>query len=138
MSIREVADRFGLPISTLHYWERRNLIRPHRRSGRRYYSRNQVYRIALIQLWRDTGQLSLDEIATVLAGRTATHDWRDTVAARVEAIGAQITRLTTARTYLSHLLECPQDNALEQCPQFRATVAEKADVDGRRAPSGRA
>ncbi|GAB2686885.1 MerR family transcriptional regulator [Nocardia thraciensis] len=121
-SIREVATQFDLPISTLHYWERRGLITPHRRAGWRYYDRDQLYRIALIRLWRDTGQLSLDEIATILGGRTATHDWRDTVATRIDAVNDQIDRLTTARTYLTHLLECPQDNAPERCPEFRSTV----------------
>ena len=111
--IRTMADRFGLPISTLHYWERRGLVTPDRRYGRRYYDTDQLHRIALIQLWRDTGQLSLDEIATVLAGRTATHDWRDTVTARMNAIDAQVVQLTTARTYLSHLLGCPREHALE-------------------------
>ncbi|MEU6034291.1 MerR family DNA-binding transcriptional regulator [Actinomadura sp. NPDC047616] len=33
--IRDVADRFALPISTLHYWERRGLLAPRRRAGRR-------------------------------------------------------------------------------------------------------
>lgn len=121
-SIRDVSTRFDLPISTLHYWERRGLITPHRRSAWRYYDRDQLYRIALIRLLRDTGQLSLDEIATVLAGRTGTHDWRDAVAARIEAVEAQLRTLTTARTYLNHLLECRQKNALEQCPEFRSTV----------------
>ncbi|WP_459961517.1 MerR family transcriptional regulator [Nocardia sp. IFM 10818] len=121
-SIRDVTIRFDLPVSTLHYWERRGLITPHRRSGWRYYDRDQLYRIALIRLWRDTGQLSLDEIATVLAGRTATHDWRDTVAARIEAVDSQLRKLKTTRAYLTHLLECQRDNALEQCPEFRSTV----------------
>ncbi|MFI9456583.1 MerR family transcriptional regulator [Amycolatopsis sp. NPDC052450] len=120
-SIREVADRFDLPVSTLHYWERRGLIKPHRRSGWRYYDTDQLYRIALIRLWRDTGQLSLDEIATVLAGRTATYDWRDTVSARIEALESQLEKLATARTYLRHLLRCPE-NTLERCPEFRSTV----------------
>lgn len=34
--IRDVADHFGLPLSTLHYWERRELVAPTRRAGQRW------------------------------------------------------------------------------------------------------
>ncbi|OPC77309.1 MerR family transcriptional regulator [Embleya scabrispora] len=122
VAVGDVADRFDLPISTLHYWERRGLITPHRRAGRRYYDAEHLYRIALIRLWRDTGLMSLDEIAAVLAGRTATHNWRDTVTSRITAIEAQLNQLDTARGYLSYMLECTRDNPAADCLQFRAEV----------------
>ncbi|MFE3203216.1 helix-turn-helix domain-containing protein [Embleya sp. NPDC055664] len=122
VAVGDVADRFDLPISTLHYWERRGLITPHRRAGRRYYDAEHLYRIALIRLWRDTGLMSLDEIAAVLAGRTATHNWRDTVASRITAIEAQIDQLDTARGYLGYMLECTRDNPAADCLQFRTEV----------------
>ncbi|MVO85415.1 MerR family transcriptional regulator [Streptomyces sp. p1417] len=143
--IREVADRFGLPLSTLHYWERRGLVEPHRRSGRRYFDSEQVYRVALIQLWRETGLMSVGEIRTLLQGdagpvpgpspspRAGTDtnpdpgtspgtDWRQTVLGRVAALDAHIARLGAARTYLTHLLSCDHGPDLERCPDFRATV----------------
>jgi len=43
--------------------------------------------------------MSLDEIATVMAGHTG--QWRDTVLGRVGTIEAQMAKLDTARTYLS-------------------------------------
>ncbi|GCD92835.1 helix-turn-helix domain-containing protein [Embleya hyalina] len=122
VAVGDVADRFDLPISTLHYWERRGLITPHRRAGRRYYDAEHLYRIALIRLWRDTGLMSLDEIAAVLAGRTATHNWRDTVTSRIAAIEAQMNQLDTARGYLGYMLECTRDNPAADCLQFRAEV----------------
>ncbi|MFE5325191.1 MerR family transcriptional regulator [Embleya sp. NPDC056575] len=122
VAVGDVADRFDLPISTLHYWERRGLITPHRRAGRRYYDAEHLYRIALIRLWRDTGLMSLDEIAAVLAGRTATHDWRDTVTSRITAIEAQMDQLDTARGYLAYMLECTRDNPAADCLQFRTEV----------------
>ncbi|MFE0173685.1 MerR family transcriptional regulator [Streptomyces sp. NPDC059002] len=121
-SIRQVADHFELPVSTLHYWERRGLITPRRRSGRRHYTADQIYRIALIQLWRTTGRMTLDEITEILAERTDTPDWRDTVTARIAAIESQITQLTTARGYLRDLLTCPHDAAPEHCEGFRARI----------------
>lgn len=122
VSVGEVADRFDLAISTLHYWERRGLLTPRRRSGRRYYDPEQLYRIALIRLWRDTGRMSLDEIAAVLTGRTAGRDWHDTVETRLAAVEAQIADLGAARHYLSHLLRCPCDNPFTECATFRREV----------------
>ncbi|WP_030671376.1 MerR family transcriptional regulator [Streptomyces sp. NRRL B-1347] len=126
-SIRQVADHFDLPVSTLHYWERRGLITPHRRSGQRYYSADQFYRVALIRLWRTTGQLSLNEIAAALAEHADTPGWRDTVASRIAAIEAEMARLDTARAYLRGLLACPREDALEHCEGFRARVALPAE-----------
>ncbi|MFD9894061.1 MerR family transcriptional regulator [Amycolatopsis sp. NPDC059027] len=122
VSISEVARHFGLPASTLHYWERRGLITSHRRSGWRYYDRDQLYRVAQIRLWRDVGRLSLDDIAAVQASAAADRDWRETVAARIEVLEDQMDRLISARTYLRHLLLCGQEDASHECPHFRASV----------------
>ncbi|MBL1098506.1 MerR family DNA-binding protein [Streptomyces coffeae] len=95
--------------------------------------RDQLYRIALIQLWRETGQMSIEEIATVLAADGP--EWRDTVAARIAAVEEQQARLDGARDYLSHLLTCRRGGTdLERCPEFRGQV----DIPGRRAPVARA
>nr|WP_042197530.1 MerR family transcriptional regulator [Kibdelosporangium sp. MJ126-NF4]CEL23028.1 Transcriptional regulator, MerR family [Kibdelosporangium sp. MJ126-NF4]CTQ90167.1 Transcriptional regulator, MerR family [Kibdelosporangium sp. MJ126-NF4] len=118
--IRDVADHFAIPISTLHYWERRGLLHPHRRSGRRCYDTDQLYRIALIQLWRETGLMSIDEISGVLTGQSIKDNWKDTVRARVDTIRSHIAKLDTAVTYLTHLLACPHSTRLEDCPDFRA------------------
>ncbi|MEI5098122.1 MerR family transcriptional regulator [Streptomyces sp. PmtG] len=145
--IREVADRFLLPLSTLHYWERRGLVEPHRRSGRRYFDSEQVYRVALIKLWRETGLMSVEEIRTLLdrdgtatdtdtgtdadtstststsTGSGSGSDWKATVLGRVAALDAHIAQLDSARAYLRHLLTCAHGNDLERCPDFRATVS---------------
>lgn len=121
--IGDVAAYFDLPISTLHYWERRGLITTQRRSGRRCYDLEQRHRIALIRLWRDTGLLSLDDIATVFAGCATTHHWRETVTGRISAIEDRISQLGIARDYLTHILDCPSDNPATDCPELRAQVA---------------
>lgn len=83
------------PDSTLHYWERRGLIAPHRRSGRRCYDTDQLYRIALIRVWQDAAQMSLDEIAA---------------------------ELDTARKYLKYMLRCTRDNPYLECQKFRTEI----------------
>lgn len=130
--IRVAADHFAVPISTLHYWERRGLLTPHRGpGGHRCYDTDQLYRIALIQLWRDTGTMSIDEISAVLTGQSTEDDWRVTVGTRVEAIQAQLAKLGTAMAYLNHLLTCPHGPDLERCPDFRARtpIPECSSVD---------
>ncbi|MFC4083773.1 MerR family transcriptional regulator [Amycolatopsis samaneae] len=120
--ISTVTRHFDLPASTLHYWERRGLLSSHRRSGWRYYDRDQLYRVAQIRLWRDLGLLSLDDIAVVQAGPAEGRDWRETVAARIDVLEEQMDRLIAARTYLRHLLLCRQEGPLHECPYFRAGV----------------
>ncbi|MER8157697.1 MerR family transcriptional regulator [Streptomyces sp. NPDC094472] len=65
--IRDVADHFGLPLSTLHSWERRELVAPTRRAGQRWYDTEQLYRVALIKLWRTTGLIGVEHIAEMSA-----------------------------------------------------------------------
>ncbi|MFC4949989.1 MerR family transcriptional regulator [Pseudonocardia sp. GCM10023141] len=127
--IRAVAEHVGLPLSTLHYRERRGLLTPERRGDGRWYDTDQLYRVALIKTWRDTGQLGVEEIAGVLAATGPA--WRETVHARIAAIEEQRARLAAARGYLEHLLTCQHTAALEECPNFLATVG----IPG--APAGR-
>ncbi|MEG8180428.1 MerR family transcriptional regulator [Nocardia terpenica] len=121
-SIRQVADHFAVPLSTLHYWERRGLLTPTRRGGHRYYDRDQLYRIALIRLWRSTAHLSIDEIATILGNPTTLHNWRNIVTTRITTLETTLTELTTARDYLRLLLTCPHNHTLDHCESFRAQV----------------
>lgn len=95
ISIGEAAAKFGLTVSALRYWDECDLAGPaERRGGRRWYGPAELHRIALIRIMQETGLMSLDEIRHVLA---AAPDWRGTVAGRIEAIAAQIERLTTGR-----------------------------------------
>jgi DNA-binding transcriptional MerR regulator len=120
--IREVADRLQLPLSTLHYWERRGLISSRRRGGQRCYDPGQRRRIGLIQLWQSTGLMSLDEIADMLRGRTERSDWREVAAGRIRAIDSQLDQLRSARSYLEHMLTCPRDDPAADCPELRRQI----------------
>ncbi|MDT0347518.1 MerR family transcriptional regulator [Streptomyces litchfieldiae] len=125
LPIGSVARHFGLPVSTLHYWERVGLLRPARRvAGRRFYGPEEMRRIALVTLWQRTGMMSLEEIGAVLEGRRGRAGWQETVGTRIEEIDAQLRRLTAARAYLSHMLECPRDNPARDCPKLHAEIDE--------------
>ncbi|MFG1798332.1 MerR family transcriptional regulator [Nocardia sp. NPDC049149] len=126
MSIGEVAELLGVATSTLRWWEKEGLISPgDRRGGRRYYDQAEVRRLAIIQYLQETGLMSLDDIAAVLAGRAANRDWHDLVRARIDSFEAQIERLTAAREYLEHSLHCHRDLPATECP-YLAT-----DIDAR-------
>jgi MerR family transcriptional regulator, copper efflux regulator len=121
--VGEVARMFGLAVSTLHYWEQRGLIRPRRdHVGRRRYGGDELYRIALIRTCQDTGLMSLEEVATMLAGGADIDTWRELVSGRITAIDARIEQLTRARDHLSHMLRCPRDNPATDCPELRAQI----------------
>ncbi|MET9966658.1 MerR family transcriptional regulator [Streptomyces sp. NPDC006356] len=126
LPIGAVARRFGLAVSTLHYWERRGVVHPTvRSSGRRFYGTDEIYRIALVTTWQETGLMSLDEIAAVLDGRTSTSDWKEIVGSRIREIDAQLERLASARSYLRHMLDCPRDNPARDCPELRTEVTRR-------------
>ncbi|WP_338759652.1 MerR family transcriptional regulator [Nocardia vulneris] len=118
VGIGTAARRFGLAESALRYWEKRGLLRPaQRRSRWRLYGDDELHRIGLIQMWRETGLMNLDEIGTVLAARN--HEWRHAVQERLDEIAQQQERLAAARAMLEHLLTCPDPNPAQACPYLR-------------------
>lgn len=127
-SIGEVAELLGVATSTLRWWEKEGLISPEdRRGGRRYYSQDEIRRLAIIQYLQETGLMSLSDIAAVLAGRGSNGDWHDVIRTRIDAFEAQIERLIAAKDFLEHALRCHRDNPATECPY----LAE--DIDARSA-----
>lgn len=113
LTIGEVARLLGVAVSTLRYWEERGLIVPvTRRAGKRCYGPAEVHRLALIQLWQDTGLLSLDEIGAVFEGEDR---WREVLDARLAAIAEQQAKLAAATAHLEHLLTCPRSDPAANC-----------------------
>jgi DNA-binding transcriptional MerR regulator len=116
-SIGEVAHRFGVAVSTLRWWEKRGLLVPaSRQSGQRRYGQAELRRVALIQMCQSTAMMSLEEIGALLAGSTCDGDWRAAVRHRIAVCDDQLARVTAARAYLSHMLECPSDHPTDNCP----------------------
>lgn len=125
IGIGAAARRFGLAESALRYWEKRGLLHPaQRRSSWRLYGSEQLHRIGLIKMWRESGLMSLDEIDAILTA--GNHDWRDAVRDRLGEIERQQDRLAKAKEHLEHLLTCPDENPAEDCPYLRKMTAEQA------------
>jgi MerR family transcriptional regulator, copper efflux regulator len=121
--IEEVARRFQLRTSALRYYERRGLLLPAaRHGGKRWYGPAELRRLAVIAFWQRSGLMSLDEIATVLAGPQASRSWKQIVLDRATALDAQIEQMATARDYLRHLTTCPREHSLDGCPHFERAI----------------
>jgi DNA-binding transcriptional MerR regulator len=121
-SVGDVAARFGVAVSTLHWWEKSGLLAPQRRSGRRVYHEVDLRRIALIQLLQGTAGMNLPDIAAVLDGGHGDRHWREIVQDRVAVCEQQFARLEAVRAYLTHLWTCPSEHLTEECPYLAARI----------------
>ena len=125
MDIVEVAQRSGLPASTLRYYEERGLIRSTGRAGlRRVFPPHVLDRLAMIELGRAAG-FSLDEIGSMFAPDGRPRIDRARLAAKAQELDRTIRRLNAMRDGLRHAAACPARNHLE-CPTFRRLMEAAA------------
>ena len=118
MKIGELARRFGIPASTLRYYERRGLLAPPVRvAGRRSYDDAAVRRVAFIRCAKESG-LTLREIKTMIeagkAGVAPRRLWRRAAEEKVTIIDRKIAALQTTRGVLRSKLAC-RCRTLAQC-----------------------
>ncbi|MGC0209201.1 helix-turn-helix domain-containing protein [Streptomyces levis] len=132
LDIAEVAQRAGLPASTLRFYEEKGLIASTGRRGlRRQYDPGVLERLALIALGRTAG-FSLDEIARMFAPDGRPRIDRRMLTDKADELDRRIRELGTLRDSLRHAAACPAPSHLE-CPTFRRLLAE-ATAPGRRVP----
>lgn len=111
LTVGEVARRSGLPISTLHFYERKGLIASQRNAANhRVYRREVLRRVAVIKVAQSVG-LPLSEIAAALADlpRDATPDTEDwaRIAARWHGdLTRRIEGLTALRDKMAMCIGC--------------------------------
>jgi MerR family redox-sensitive transcriptional activator SoxR len=111
LSVGEVAERSGVAVSALHFYEARGLIRSWRNSGnQRRYARDVLRRIAIIRVAQRTG-ISLDSIRAAFEslpdGRTPTdEDWRKLSRRWRADLDERIDRLTRLRDQLDGCIGC--------------------------------
>ena len=120
LSVGEVAYRSGVPVSTLHFYEAKGLIRSWRSDGnQRRYGRDVLRRVAIIKVAQRTG-LSLSAIREALT--TLPHDrvpgasdWRRLSESWRDELDARIARLTRLRDGLDGCIGCGC-LSLKACP----------------------
>ncbi len=118
IDIGMVAQRCGLTVATLRFYEEKGLIASIGRRGlRRLFDPSVLERLALIALGRAAG-FSLDEIALMFAPDGRPRIDRQKLLAKADELDQTISRLTEMRNGLRHAAACPAPSHME-CPTFR-------------------
>ena len=131
MDIATVAQRAGVPASTLRYYEEKGLIASVGRHGlRRVFDAAVLERLSLIALGRAAG-FSLEEIATMFGADGRPDIDRKLLAAKARELDRTILRLGALRDGLKHAARCPASSHME-CPTFRKLLAGAAAAPRRR------
>ena len=125
LDIAEVAQRSGLPASTLRYYEEKGLIESVGRRGlRRLFDEQILERLALISLGQAAG-FTLDEIAGMFTPDGAPRIDRQVLAARADDLDKTIRRFSAMRDSLRHAAACPAPTHME-CPSFQRLLRAAA------------
>jgi MerR family redox-sensitive transcriptional activator SoxR len=110
-SVGQVAERSGVAVSALHFYEARELIKSHRTAGnQRRYAGDVLRRVAIIKIAQEIG-ISLAEVREALEslpeGRTPTrHDWSLLSMRWREKLNHRIQRLEALRDGLDDCIGC--------------------------------
>jgi len=124
LSVGEVADRSGLPISTLHFYERKGLIASTRNSANhRIYRREVLRRVTVIKVAQSAG-VPLAEIAAALSSLPSqsvpdTKDWAKISEIWHDDLTARIARLTALRDKMAMCIGCGC-LSVKRCPLVNA------------------
>lgn len=122
LTVGQVAERSGLAVSALHFYETKGLIRSHRTSGnQRRYDREVLRRLAVIRMAQELG-IPLAEVGEALSRVPAGHapdasDWRNMSAAWRKQLDRRIILLTRMRDELTGCIGCGCLST-KKCPLF--------------------
>lgn len=120
LTIGEVANRTGVSVSALHFYERKDLIQSARSSSNhRVFPRSIIRRVTVIQIARRAG-LSLAQIAAALEQLSkdraiSAKDWERVSAAWRDDLTARIELLTSLRDELTGCIGCGC-LSVDECP----------------------
>jgi MerR family redox-sensitive transcriptional activator SoxR len=122
LSIGVVAQRAGLRVSAIRFYESAGLIEPARRvSGRRVYDRGVFESIALVRLAQEAG-FTVAEIRELLSGfesaTPASTRWQALARRKLIDVAERIERAQRMKDLLERLLRC-RCETLGQCVQKR-------------------
>src|SRR5262245_8578402 len=111
LTVGEVAQRSGVPVSTLHFYEAKGLIQSQRTAGnQRRYPRDMLRRIAIIRAAQRVGMplaTIREALASLPEARTPTRrDWARLSSAWREELDVRIAQLTQMRDTLDDCIGC--------------------------------
>jgi MerR family redox-sensitive transcriptional activator SoxR len=111
LTVGQVAERSGLAVSALHFYEKKGLIRSHRTSGnQRRYDRDVLRRLAIVRMAQELG-IPLSEVAEALSrvplGQIpSAEDWRGMSAVWYEKLDRRVIMLIRMRDELNGCIGC--------------------------------
>lgn len=130
MNIGQLSRRTGVPIDTVRYYEKQQLLPPPTRtaSGYRHYEADDILRLTFIRRAKSLG-FTLEEIRDLLAlSRADDGDMaaiRAAAASKLADVEQRIAELTRVRDGLQTLVSaCPGHGELDQCPILSALGGE--------------
>lgn len=111
LTVGEVAERSGVAVSAIHFYEAKGLIASRRNAGnQRRYARDVLRRVAIIKVAQRIGipLAAIGEaLVTLPAGRTPTaKDWRRLSAVWKTDLDARIENLLKLRNQLNQCIGC--------------------------------
>lgn len=136
LSVGQVAERSGLPVSTLHFYERKGLIAAQRNSANhRVYRREVLRRVTVIKVAQSAG-IPLAEIAQALSSLPAesvpdTSDWARISRLWHDDLTQRIETLTGLRDKMAMCIGCGC-LSVKRCPLFNADDHLAAEGPGAR------
>lgn len=126
-TIGELADRAGVPTSTVRYYERQGLLAPDAwQSGQRRYRDDTLRRLVFIGMLKDAG-LSLDDINGIV-NAASVDEWKVIARQRLDALSDEIMRLEQARALLEGALLCRFDHPLTECKIMGREIDRRLEV----------
>ena len=120
MNVGTAAERSGLPVKTIHYYEEIGLVVPGRRAnGYRDYAEVEVHKLRFLHRARGLG-FSIEDCRALLAlyedrGR-ASADVKAIAEAHLARIEDKIGELQSLRRTLGHLVTSCEGNQRPDCP----------------------
>ncbi|MBT8425733.1 MAG: redox-sensitive transcriptional activator SoxR [Silicimonas sp.] len=136
LSVGEVAERAGVPVSTVHYYEAEGLIESWRTpANHRRYDRRELRRIAIARIAQGAG-ISLAEVKEVLdriprGKAVGKADWARAAEPWASLLDERIEALTRLRDQMGFCIGCGC-LSLENCPLYNTD-----DKLGRNGPGAR-
>ncbi len=136
LSVGEMAERAGVPVSTLHYYEAEGLIQSWRTpANHRRYDRRELRRVAIIRVAQSVGvplaeiRAMLDRLPRERAVKAA--DWARAAEVWRDELDARIDRLVRLRDQMGFCIGCGC-LSMDSCPLYNAD-----DALGRAGPGPR-
>lgn len=136
LSVGEMSDRAGVPVSTLHFYEAEGLIQSWRTpANHRRYDRRELRRVAIVRVAQSVG-IPLSEVREVLDRLprdkpVSADDWAEAAAPWAAMLDERIALLTRLRDQMGFCIGCGC-LSLENCPLYN-----DKDRLGRNGPGAR-